>query len=301
MSAVSSPNDPAGNRPSFVSTQVSEARRYYLDLSPKPGPRMVVVCGGCERMRPDYQVQRRTFPFLAVEFVAEGEGALELAGRSYALRPGMAFAYGPGAAHLIRNEPARPMLKYYVDFAGADAERLLGESALGGWRAVQVSSPTEVGEIFELLQREGSSQSRYGARLCAELLPVLLTKITERAVVGGASAPRALATYQRAKQWMEKHYLEVKTVEAVAVACHVELAYLCRLFRRFAHTTPYQFLLRLRLNRATELLLDGGLMVKEVAEQLDFADAFHFSRTFKRVYGLAPDQFLKRNRVWIEG
>ncbi len=57
----------------------------------------------------------------------------------------------------------------------------------------------------------------------------------------------------------------------------------------------------LRLNRTTELLLDGGLMEKEEAEQLDFADAFHFSRTFKRVYGLAPEQFLKRNRVWLEG
>lgn len=298
---MSSPDDFPEKRPSFVSTQVSEARRYYLDLSAKPGPGVVVVCGGCERMRPDYRVQRSTFPFLAVEFVAEGEGTLELAGHRYALRPGMAFAYGPGAAHVIRNEPKRPMLKYYIDFAGGDAERLLGESALGGWRALQVSSPPEVVEIFELLQREGASQSRYGARLCAELLPVLLTKITERAVAGGASAPRALATYQRAKQWMEKHYIQVKTVEAVAAACHVELAYLCRLFRRFAHTTPYQFLLRLRLNRATELLLDGGLMVKEVAEQLNFADAFHFSRTFKRVYGLAPEQFLRRNRVWLEG
>ena len=38
---------------------------------------------------------------------------------------------------------------------------------------------------------------------------------------------------------MERHYLEVKTVEAVASACHVELAYLCPLFRRFAHTAPY--------------------------------------------------------------
>ncbi|RYD75379.1 MAG: hypothetical protein EOP84_18405 [Verrucomicrobiaceae bacterium] len=71
---------PQPPRPSFVSTQVREARRYFLNLTPKRASPLTVVCGGCERVQPDYVVQRKTFPFLAVEFVAEGEGELELAG-----------------------------------------------------------------------------------------------------------------------------------------------------------------------------------------------------------------------------
>src|SRR4051812_25684265 len=103
-------------RPSFVSTQVTEARRYYLDLSPVKTDGITVVCGGCERVRRDYVVSRKSFPFLAIELVAEGEGTLELCGREYRLRPGVVFLYGPGAAHTIRSLPERPMLKYYVDF-----------------------------------------------------------------------------------------------------------------------------------------------------------------------------------------
>src|ERR1700754_1091693 len=103
---------PAAKRPSFVSTQVTEARRYYLNLQPKPTREITIVCGGCERVRPDYLVERRTFPYYAVEFVAEGEGQLTLAGRECRLRPGVAFAYGPGIAHRIQTEPGRPMLKY---------------------------------------------------------------------------------------------------------------------------------------------------------------------------------------------
>ena len=106
----------ATRRPSFVSTQVAEARRYYLDLQPQPTHDITVVCGGCERVRPDYIIQRRTFPYYAVEFVAEGEGDLVLAGKRCRLRPGIVFAYGPGIAHTIRTAPERPMLKYYVDF-----------------------------------------------------------------------------------------------------------------------------------------------------------------------------------------
>jgi AraC-like DNA-binding protein len=54
--------------------------------------------------------------------------------------------------------------------------------------------------------------------------------------------------------------------------------------------------MRQKMNRATELLLDGGLLVKQVAEELGFGDAFQFSRAFKRVYGLPPERFMKQAR-----
>jgi AraC-like DNA-binding protein len=291
------PRSEPNARPAFVSTQVTEARRYYLDLQPQPTRGIGIVCGGCERMRPDYVVTRGSFPFLAVEFVAEGEGALELAGRTYRLRPGMAFAYGPGAGHVIRNEPAHPMLKYYVDFIGEAAEQLLEKSPLGGWRAVQLSAPHELTELFELLQREGASDSPFGAMICAALLPILMMKINERAVPYGVAEPRALETYQRARRTIEQAFLTLRSAEDAASACHLDPAYLSRLFQRFAHTTPYRFLTKLKMNRAAELLIDGRMLVKEAAAALEYADSFHFSRAFKRHYGLSPERFVRQSHL----
>ncbi len=39
---------------------------------------------------------------------------------------------------------------------------------------------------------------------------------------------------------------------------------------------------------AAALLANEGLLVKEVAEQLEIADAFQFSRSFLRIYGIPP-------------
>jgi len=287
-----SPSSPDSKpRPSFVSAQVTNARRYYLDLKPKAIEGITVVCGGCERLRADYVVRRSTFPFLAIEFVAEGEGSLELAGRSYQLRPGMAFAYGPGAAHVICNQPARPMLKYYVDFTGATARHMLAQSPLASWRAVQLSAPQEVGEIFELLQREGSEESRFASRICAALLPVLLLKIGDRAVPYGNAEPRALETYERARRLIESQFLNLHSAQEAAAALHLDASYLSRLFQRFGHTTPYRFLMKIKMDRAAKFLLDERMMVKETAAALNFSDAFHFSRAFKRHYGIAPEMF----------
>lgn len=286
----------AEKRPSFVSTQVAEARRYYLDLQPKPAREITVVCGGAERVRPDYVIQRRTFPYFAVEFVAEGEGAVTLAGKDYRLRPGVVFAYGPGVPHAIRTEPARPMLKYYVDFVGRRAKELLERSPVRPGRFAQVSTPGEIREIFEALQRNGAGESPYGPALCAALIPVLILKISERAVPAGATDPRALATYQRARGLIDERFLEFKTLEEAARAAGVNLSYLCRLFQRFDHQTPYRHLLHLKMNRAAQLLLDRGMLVKEAAAELGFSDPFNFSRAFRSVFGLSPEKFLARTQ-----
>ncbi|MGD0536294.1 MAG: AraC family transcriptional regulator [Verrucomicrobiota bacterium] len=284
---------PPGQRPAFLSTQVSEAHRFFLNLTPRATPRLEVVCGGVERCRPDYVIQRTSFPYAALEFVAQGEGELKLRGRRFRLRPGMAFAYGPRVSHTIRTSAQSPMLKYYVDFVGREGDRLLAEGPLGRWEPVQVSSPNELTELFESLQRNGAAENPLTGRICSTLVALILLKIAERAIDYGAAESRALPTYERARRHLEAHYEQLKTVEEIARACHVNAAYLCRLFQRFDHRSPYQLLLRLKMNRAAALLLDGGLMVKEVAARLNFADPYHFSRVFKRVYGVSPDRFVK--------
>jgi len=282
-------------RPAFVSTQVTEADRYYLDLNPKRLVPMLVVCGGCERLHPDYVVERRTFPFLCVEFVAEGAGSLQLGGKRYPLRPGIAFAYAPNVPHRIRNDPDRPMRKFYVDFVGREAARLLASTPLGAWVPAQIASPEEILDIFAALQRDAFADDRAREQLCAAHLRLLLLKIGQKALPFRTAEPRALATYQRARRYMEQHFVKLQTAEEAAQGCHMTPVHLSRVFRRFARSTPYRFLMRLKMNRAAELLFDSGLMVKEVAEALGFSSQFQFSRAFKRVYALAPDHFLRRS------
>lgn len=277
-----------GDEPAFVSRQVSEARRYYLDLNPPRSAALAVVCGGREHMRPDYLVERPGFTYHCVELVTEGAGTVELAGRRQRLGPGVVFAYGPGVRHVIRTDPRRPMRKYYVDFTGTEAAALLSTTPLGRWRAAQIADPHELADIFEALDREARGDDRLAPELCATLLRLLLLKIRSRALSPGRGAPRAFATYARLRRHLEQHHERLRTVEELAHECRLTPIHVTRLFRRFARIGAYRFLLRLRMNRAAELLLDDGLLVKEVAERLGFPDAFTFSRAFKRIHGVPP-------------
>jgi len=254
---------------------------------------MVVVCGGYERMGADYLVERKTFPYLCVEFVTDGTGILKLKGKRYALRPGVAFAYGPGIAHAIQNDPRHPMRKYYVDFVGREATKLFAHSPLASWKPVQIAAPNEILDIFTALQRDAFAEDEIRDQLCAAHLRLLLLKISQKALPSQNEQSRSFASYQRARGYIEEHYIDLKTAEEAARACHMTPVYLSRLFRSFARATPYRFLTRLKMNRAAELLVDSSLLVKEVAEELQFDSPFQFSRAFKRVYGLAPEHFIR--------
>lgn len=277
--------------PEFFSRQVSVARRFYLELNPPPDRPLTVVSGGFERCAPDYAIHRRTFPFFSIEYVARGQGTAKLQGRVQALQPGRLFSYGPGVQHEIATDSASPLEKYFVDFAGTEARKLLRSCGLAPGQALQTFPPNEVQGLFDELIASGQRSTRHAAELCAKLLECLALKIA------GAHAPLAgreslsFTTYQHCRQHIQEHFLRLRTLEQITQECHVDGAYLCRLFRRYDHQSPYQYLLRLKMNRAAEWLQEPGTLVKQVSEKLGFTDPCHFSRAFKTAFGLAPETF----------
>ena len=291
MKRSSASNVAADHAPEFFSPQVSSAQRFYLDLKPSPAQALAVVSGGCEHCTPDYAIHRPSFSFCTLEFVARGRGRVKLRGRETELQPGRVFSYGPGVRHDIATDPADPLVKYFVDFAGQRALGLLRDCHLPPGSVLQIFPPNEIQNLFDELIRAGQRGSRQSAALCAGLLECLVLKIAQaRAPLAGADT-LSFTTYQQTRQHIQEHFQRLKTLRQIAQECHVDGAYLCRLFKRYDHQSPYQFLLRLKMNQAAEWLQKPGSLVKQVAEQAGFGDAFHFSRAFKSVFGLAPDDF----------
>ena len=281
----------AQTAPAFFSEQVSEARRFYLDLNPPKGSSLAVVCGGVEHTRSDYRIFRETFPFYSLEYVARGRGTVRLDEVAHALQAGRVFSYEPGIRHEITSDPAEPMVKYFIDFAGTRARGLLTSCGLKPGSVGQVFPPNELQGVFDELIHCALRGTRHSATLCEQLLRCLLLKMADsRAPVEGAEK-LAYSTYQQCRQHIKQHFKRLKNLEQVSAECHVNDAYLCRLFRRYDRQSPYQYLVWLKMNHAAEQLQQPGALIKQVAEANGFEDQFHFSRAFKRVFGVSPAAF----------
>lgn len=284
------------NSASFISTQVSSGEYYYLNLTPKKGSTDIVVCGGREQCTPSYRIERNSFKYYSIEFVSAGRGTLTINGKSFPLRPGAIYCYGPRTRHIIETDPERPMLKHFVDFTGRALVDLVKTTNLLDGYPLFVSRPFRIRSIFENLITTGNMESRNRDALCSLLLRQLILSTDDYAMDPAAAFSPAWQTYLRCRQHIERNFLEIINVADVASACFVDQAYLSRLFKRFAEETPLQLLTRLKMGKAAELLGTGEQLIKQVAEEVGFADPYHFSRVFKRVYGIPPETFMRATR-----
>ncbi len=83
----------------------------------------------------------------------------------------------------------------------------------------------------------------------------------------------------------------VISVEHLAELCDVTPEYFRKIFKYFYGSSPLQYINKLKIERAKELLSSNLFSVSEVSELCGFIDASHFSRVFKKLTGVPPSHF----------
>lgn len=106
-----------------------------------------------------------------------------------------------------------------------------------------------------------------------------------------ASRRITLQRLQPVFAYMEKQQGRAIRIEELADILHLETSHFASLFSRAVGTPPAKYMLRRRIEQARVLLRSTEATVGELAAELGFSDAFHFSRTFKRLMGMSPQVF----------
>ncbi|WP_455382496.1 response regulator [Salinispira pacifica] len=82
-------------------------------------------------------------------------------------------------------------------------------------------------------------------------------------------------------------------LDEVAGRLHLSPGYLSRVLKQQTGYSFIDYLARIRINRAMQLLNDPSMKLYEVAEMVGFASQHYFSRAFKRVLGIPPIEYRK--------
>lgn len=287
---------PAEKTPSLepknlLSQQVSGSRYFFLGLQPGAGGPLAL--GGREHCNPDYAIDRTAYAYHVLEYVAAGHGSVTLDGQRHELAAGSVFACAPTTACTMRTSSENPMVKYFVCLSGQRAPRLLAKAGLSPGQLRRVVAHGEIRGVFEDLIREGRHAGSHTHEICELLVELLALKLATTVEEGAAGGGLARENFQRCKALIDAQAERLVTLEDIAAAAGLDTSSICRLFRRFQGTSPYQYLLRRKMNLAAEYLVETGGLVKEAALRVGFSDPYHFSRCFKAIHGVPPKSMQK--------
>ena len=90
------------------------------------------------------------------------------------------------------------------------------------------------------------------------------------------------------RDFINTHLEEDISLDELARRTGMSATAFLRFFKRECGITPYQYILQQRYNCAAKLLKNSNLTVEAICDAVGIKDRFHFSRQFKRLFGMPP-------------
>lgn len=144
------------------------------------------------------------------------------------------------------------------------------------------------------LETNGASSCLYAESaatfLAIHLLRHYSTRIYKiRDYVGGLPQHKL----KQAIDYIQEHLSENISLEAMANHIDISGYHFCRLFKQSTGFSPYQYVIKQRVERAKQLLRQGKMSISEIAIACGFTHQSHLNRHFKRITGATPKTFIK--------
>lgn len=269
---------------------------------------------GYARHQGDWNFEHICSPFSRIYWVTEGKGEVTLVGQTQELLPGDLCLIPSFTTHSDHCDG--PFSHYYMHFLDASRqvydlyhqnqfplvipatevdERIIRHlMELAPDLMLKDSDPKTYETSTRILQGVKAFQQRPVAKQMEinGLLHILLSHFFAQARPRTVSDKRI----QHALWTINNDLARTPTLDTLAAeACMTKDSFI-RLFRRQMNTTPTDYIIHRRINQAQLLFVSERWSVKQVAASVGYDNTSYFSRTFRRIMGITPMEFIKQNR-----
>ncbi|HCW22704.1 MAG TPA: DNA-binding response regulator [Lachnospiraceae bacterium] len=121
-----------------------------------------------------------------------------------------------------------------------------------------------------------------------------ITQATRK--IAGKGEAHAGSVIDEAKAYICANYQRDLGLEEVSKAVNISPYYFSKLFKEKTGTTFVEYLTRLRIEKAAQMLEDPGNSVRDICYAVGYQDPNYFSRIFKRSTGLTPSEYRQQKQ-----
>ncbi|EPR21314.1 AraC family transcriptional regulator [Agrobacterium sp. TS43] len=221
--------------------------------------------------------------------ISSGSGRLEFGTerRQVTISEGSVFLLFPGVWHRFAPDRQSGWTEHWIECRGSAFDFARDAGLLQPEQPVHASS-SEISDVFASIHSLAKDDSLRNQPLISTLGLQLLALLCRPTDITRNTSGRLV---DRARMILMERCGQPLSVEQLAEELGVSYPYFRRLFREQTGMSAKQYQMTVRIQRASDLLMNTDKSIKEIAGLLGFHSAFHFSTQFHQLVGYTPSNY----------
>lgn len=237
-------------------------------------------------------------------YVISGRGSMDCidqdgSRKDYKLEANHGFLICPGQVSTYAADRDQPWKYVWLEFDGLRVEEYMESAGLGPSQSLYTPQSPAQGEALRdtmlyISEHSDASSLHLIGHLFLFLDELIQSSSTRRPLRGIQLKDFYI---QEAITYMEQNYQRELSVEELAAVCKLNRSYFSKLFRETMGCPPQEFLIRLRLSKAADLMKGTSRSIGDISVMCGYPNQLHFSRAFKKRYGVPPREWRAQNQT----
>lgn len=251
---------------------------------------------GREACKPDKKHVAWTGEHYSLHFIREGKGILKLADMEIPLKAGMCFVLYNNVPYEYYPDKSYPWKYDWIDFSGENVDSLLSECGFSMEKPYRPywTDKYFLGELNRLYEIH-DSKSYHHICVAVQFLK-LLSELIYRNKETKSLQKMESARYFRVRDsivYINCNFRLDLTLADIARANSISVSYLTSSWSKEIGMSPIEYMHSMRISEACRYLKNSSQKIKDIAQNVGYADEKYFSRVFKKHKGISPVQYRK--------
>lgn len=237
-----------------------------------------------------HSMRRREHADNLLAYCVEGSGTLRTETGAWPVSAGNLMLVPVGTAHTYAADRRKPWSLYWVHYAGELATAYTEFLSLNEPVAPIGVHPRLLADFEALFALRNAGGNERAFVHAASVLKAMLTDIAALTVAYGNSRGTRI-DLDLIQQMMHRQLDRDLSLDDLAQAANLSKFHFVRKFKQLTGHAPIQHFIHLKMQHACQLLDTTQEPIKRIANRVGYNDPHYFSRLFKRVIGVSPQQY----------
>lgn len=225
-------------------------------------------------------------------YIVNGKGIFLTNGKEHVATEGNIVIYKPEEAQYYSYSSKDSTEVYWIHFTGSGVKETLEQLGLYDNSIYYVGLENICIELFKKIIFEMQIKNEMFVQFStAYFFEVLAHFSRMHKYIMQNNKTCKDSNMQKVIQLMHSKYNRKLSVEDFAVQCNLSVYRFIHKFKLLTGMPPMSYFLKIRIDKAKELLLDSNLSINEIANVVGYDNSLYFSRVFKKETGISPTNY----------